>query len=309
MTSEMPYSYPIGVELEHLRNMLKSVPYIFEKPTQPEVGEFKFPLGTLFRAPSREIGLSMKDAYAYALREHGIAGIELGFEDPDSQFILDLVEAVGCTPDTHSSTQGALWDVTYKPSGIFSEATGKSAHSISHSLGEFSWHTDGSFEQHPQRFFGFHILHPDKKGGGIFRVLRADDLVKLLSPATVDILTKTTYEIRVPDEFYKGKRFITGKLLEIDPESGHAYVRFRGDILPDNASEDPAANAAVQELKNLLNPSDKVGEYMPDYIFKENTILLMDNARFLHCRSDIKDPRRWLRRVRFHGTPGKSNSS
>ena len=29
----------------------------------------------------------------------------------------------------------------------------------------------------------------------------------------------------------------------------------------------------------------------------------MDNARYLHTRTDIKDPRRWLRRVRFHGTP------
>jgi alpha-ketoglutarate-dependent taurine dioxygenase len=48
---------------------------------------------------------------------------------------------------------------------------------------------------------------------------------------------------------------------------------------------------------------------MPAEVFKENTILLMDNARFLHSRTDIKDPKRWLRRVRFHGTPGSKESA
>ena len=84
------------------------MPYVFEKPAEPEPEEFRFPLATLFKAPDRGIGLAMKDTYAIALREHGIAGIELGFEDPNSQFMLDLVEAMGCEPDSHSGSQGAL---------------------------------------------------------------------------------------------------------------------------------------------------------------------------------------------------------
>lgn len=50
----------------------------------------------------------MKDAYALALREYGLIAIELGFDDPKSHFMLEVVEAMGCKPDTHSSTEGAL---------------------------------------------------------------------------------------------------------------------------------------------------------------------------------------------------------
>lgn len=50
----------------------------------------------------------MKQAFAHALKERGILGIQLGFEDPNSQFLLDIVEAMGCTPDSHSNRQGAL---------------------------------------------------------------------------------------------------------------------------------------------------------------------------------------------------------
>jgi alpha-ketoglutarate-dependent taurine dioxygenase len=75
-------------------------------------------------------------------------------------------------------------------------------------------------------------------------------------------------------------------------------------FLHDPPSSDPKACAAVEELNNLLEQPESVGESMPAEVFKENTILLMDNARFLHSRTDIKDSKRWLRRVRFHGMPG-----
>jgi hypothetical protein len=55
----------------------------------------------------------MKDAFAQALREYGILAVELGFSDPKSQFMLQVVEAMGCSPDTHSSTQGALVLASY----------------------------------------------------------------------------------------------------------------------------------------------------------------------------------------------------
>lgn len=194
--------------------------------------------------------------------------------------------------------------MTYRPTGVVSQKTGENAVSISHSLGEFAWHTDGCFEATPQRYFGLHILHPDKMGGGIFRVLVIDDLVKLLSPASIETLLNYEFELQVPPEFYKGKATIRHKLLSIDPETGRYLIRYRRDILADPASDDPIANAAVRELNAVLDARDSVGQTFSDDIFKENVILLMDNARFLHCRTEIKDPRRFLRRIRFNGTPG-----
>ncbi|MCJ1351199.1 MAG: hypothetical protein MMC33_001181 [Icmadophila ericetorum] len=298
---------PLYQELNYFRNIIEGFPFILKKIASPEASEFKFPLATLFTAPTREAGLSMTNNYAHALQEHGIAGIELGFEDPSSQFILDVIQAMGCTPDSHSSTQGALWDVKFQPEGVISEGTGKAAHSISHSLGEFAWHTDGAFEEDPTRFFGFHILHPDRQGGGVFRVLRAEDLLQMLSPQTLTTLTNFEYDLRVPPEFYKGQHIVKAKLLTVDQETGRAFVRYRGDILHDPSSSNHEACVAVHELKRLLDNPEGVGSYVPEYIFKENTVLLMDNARFLHSRTNIKDPKRWLRRVRFHGMPGESS--
>lgn len=295
-------SVPVQL-LNYLRNITAANPFVTEKREPPEPSEFQFPLATVFKAPDREVGLAMTGMYANAIREHGICGIEMGWPDPDSQFILDVVHKMGCKPDTHSSTQGALWDVKFKPEGVHSEGTGKKAVSISHSMSEFAWHTDGAFEESPTRYFGFHIIHPDRKGGGVFRVLRAGDLVRLLSPEAVDVLSNHEFDLKVPPEFFKGRNTVKGKLLDVDPVTGHANVRFRKDILHDPPSADAKANAAVKELNDVLDAPEGVGEHVPGFVFKENTVLLMDNARFLHSRTDIKDPERWLRRVRFHGTP------
>ncbi len=283
--------------------MTAANPFMTEKGVPPEPSEFEFPLGTLFKAPTREVGPALTSMYAHAIRGHGICGIKLGWSDPDSQFMLDVVNKTGCAPDTHSSTQGALWDVKYNPEGVYSQGTKNKAVSISHSMGEFAWHTDAAFEENPTHFFGFHIIHPDKQGGGVFRILRAEDLTRLLSPKAVDVLSTYEYDLKVPPEFFKGKNNVKGKLLNVDAATGHAHVRFRKDILHDPPSEDMEANAAVKELNYILDAPRGVGKYVPGFVFKENTVLLMDNARYLHSRTDIKDPKRWLRRVRFHGTP------
>ena len=62
------------------------------------------------------------------------------------------------------------------------------------------------------------------------------------------------------------------------------------------------AKAAVKELNDILDAPRGGGKHVPGFVFKENTVLLMHNARYLHSHTDIKDPKRWLRRVRFHGT-------
>ena len=289
--------------LNYLHKITAANPFITEKGAPAEPSEFEFPLGTLFKAPTREIGLASTSMYAHAMGEHGICGIELGWQDPDSQFMLDLINKIGYTPDTHSSTQGALWDVKYKPEGVYSQGTKKKAVSVSHSMGEFAWHTDAAFEEHPTRFFGFHIIHPDKQGGGVFRILKAEDLTRLLSPKAIDVLSTHKYDLKVPPEFFKGKEKVKGKLLDVDAATGRVHVRFRKDILHDPPSADPEANAAVKELNDILDAPRGVGKHVPGSVFKENTVLLMDNARYLHSRTDIKDPKRWLRRVRFHGTP------
>jgi hypothetical protein len=99
----------LAPDYQFLRNLVKSIPLVLHRPV-PETKEkyFRLPLGTRFTAPSRELGLQMKHSFAHALLEKGLVVIELGFGDPKSHFMLELVEAMGCVPDMHSSTQGAL---------------------------------------------------------------------------------------------------------------------------------------------------------------------------------------------------------
>lgn len=95
--------------------MVQSFPNILHKdntetaaPQQPADQYFEFPLGARFSAPTREAGLSMRDMVSCSLHEHGVAAIELGFEDEKSQFLLELVKQMNFEPDSHSSTTGAL---------------------------------------------------------------------------------------------------------------------------------------------------------------------------------------------------------
>lgn len=192
----------------------------------------------------------------------------------------------------------------YRPSGMISQKIRGTVVSRTNALGEFAWHTDGSFESKPQRFFGLHVIHPDKLGGGISLALPVDDLVEPLSTVALQILLQYEFEIQVPPEFYTGKATNRGKVLSIDPETGRYLICFRRDIVADSPSDDPMANAAAAELNDTLKRPESVGQTFSEDIFKDNVILLMDNARFLHCRTEIKDPRRLLRRVRFNGTPG-----
>ena len=110
------------------------------------------------------------------------------------------------------------------------------------------------------------------------------------------------FDLKVPPEFFEGRNIVKGKLLDVDPVLGRVKVRVRKDVLHDPPSADADANAAAKELSDLLDAPEGVGEHVPRLAFRENTVLLMDNALYLHSCTDIKDPERWLRRVRFHGT-------
>lgn len=255
----------------------------------------------------RQQGLAKSTEFADALREHGILTIDMGFADPSSSFILEVVEAMGCTAQAHSSKDGPLWDITWKPSGTAKDPTGKPTSNVwSHSLDEMSWHTDGSFEQHPMPFFGFHILHSDHEGGGRFRILKADEIAQNLSPRTWEILTTKEFDLRVPPEFMKKVGQVKGKLLRVDPDTGYIHLRYRSSVVKDPpCHDDDEANEAVRELQTLLHDApDRIGQTISPNVFKDNSILLMDNARFLHSRTKVNDQKRHLRRVRFEGTPG-----
>jgi alpha-ketoglutarate-dependent taurine dioxygenase len=77
-------------------------------------------------------------------------------------------------------------------------------------------------------------------------------------------------------------------------------MRYRRDIIEPMNEEAKAAldvlEAALAEIDEGKTPG--VNILGPD-VMTENAVIVVDNARFLHARSEINDPRRWLRRVRW----------
>ncbi|WOO79576.1 uncharacterized protein LOC62_02G003096 [Vanrija pseudolonga] len=211
-----------------------------------------------------------------ALKAHGLAVLHLPTADATSSRLLSLAHALG-SPLSHSSSHGALWDVT--PSAASSAR--------SHGVDVFPWHTDCSFEAAPPRYFGLHVVRPDRFHGGELRLLRVDDLVARLEPRTVSALMQPSFEFVVPSEFDKGSPATLGPVL-----TPSGKFRWRRDIMRGTTAE---ADAALAQVDAVLATLD--GQAFGD--MRAGMILLIDNARWLHARSTVRDMSRLLRRVRW----------
>lgn len=233
-----------------------------------------------------------------ALIGPGIALIDLKFPDTKSKYLEDLVLGL-CThhnhgpPIGHSATRGWFWDVRPK------ERTGHQARSES-SL-DFPWHTDCSYESRPPQYFALHVLHADRYGGGTLSVLDALEVVRKLGSSTCQSLSRPDFRITVPPEFSKGTHSIDGSLATPAEDGSAMHIRFRSDIVKPLSKD---AEDALQKLNRRLEFStelEKEGikfDFTPQ-ILPDNTLVLVDNSRWLHARTEIKDHKRHLRRMRW----------
>ncbi|KAI0002719.1 hypothetical protein F4779DRAFT_635047 [Xylariaceae sp. FL0662B] len=246
------------------------------------------------------------------LRQSGILKISLGFLDNNSQYLEQLLLSLHRhhghqLPITHSATRGWFWDI--RPSTINFQTENIQARS--ETMKEFPWHTDCSYEDPPPRYFALQVLQPDRCGGGTLSLMNVARLSELLSPAAQDALMCPEYQITTPPEFIKdhSQQQIIRSLLTADEEGRPSMMRLREDIVKPLSQR---ASQALEELKQALRNIDG----QPRTIIRltsadlpERTIIIVDNRRFLHARTDVKDPERHLRRVRWDAVPfcGVSN--
>ncbi|KAI5780269.1 hypothetical protein DFH27DRAFT_657109 [Peziza echinospora] len=260
------------------------------------------PIPMAIDIPSPSIHTNHPALIAASLKSHGIALLSLAFPDPASDYISSLLPALGLGEAlTHSSTHGILWDV--RPT----TTTTTSSSARSHTPSPFPWHTDCSYEAHPPRFFALHVLHADRHGGGILRLLRTESIVARLPREVVETLQTPCFRFTVPPEFCKGAEGeggVVGAVLS-RTEAGEWKIRFRADIVEGVGAE---AGAAVEALRGVLlggaeeeesSPAEQGVLCLSAATLKDGTIVLLDNARWMHARSAVRDPERWLRRVRF----------
>ncbi|KAH6647205.1 hypothetical protein BKA67DRAFT_595270 [Truncatella angustata] len=244
---------------------------------------------------------------AQHLEQHGILKISLGFQDPDSQYLEQLVLSLHehhghQLPISHSASCGWFWNV--RPT-INTPFQASQYQARSETAEPFPWHTDCSYEDLPPRYFALHVLQHDRLGGGSLAIMNVQKLTELLSPDTQTSLMQQDYRFLVPPEFTKepAKKEIVGSVLASRREFQPYMMRFRRDIIKPLTER---ASKALQELDMSLS-DDKAKEYSTLYLrstdLPAGSIILVDNRRWLHARSNIKDPERHLRRVRWDAIP------
>ncbi len=184
---------------------------------------------------------------------------------------------------THNNDGCALWDI--KSGGT----NGTETLARSHKLSEFVLHTDCSYEKNIPDFFGLYVVQHDELGGGKNLLIDCLTLIHHLSPSSLNILQTEKVKIIVPAEFKKYVEYIYAPIIDAD-----FNVRYRKEIL-DLTDVSGAMRIALDEFERLSN-SPIVNRAVE---IKKNTILILDNKRYLHARTTIKDNRRHLKRIRF----------
>ena len=235
------------------------------------------------------------------LQSRGILKISLDFSDDDSQYLKQLVLSLNKhhdhrLPISHSASRGWFWDI--RPSSISTQTANHQARS--ETMEEFAWHTACSYEDPPPKYFALHVLQPDRYGGGILSLMNVQRLSEQFSLATRLALMRPEYKIATPPEFYKQNKqgHITGGILSVDSD-GQSILRFRDDIISALSSD---ASQAVEDLKRSLLTAASDSEvtlHLSAEDLPARTIVLVNNRRWLHARTDVKDPERHLRRIRW----------
>lgn len=135
-----------------------------------------------------------------------------------------------------------------------------------------------------------YVIREDRCGGGHSLLLDTEVLTRYLSRSALQILTTTEFVMNVPEEFKKGQETITGKLIW----DGGLW-RYRSDIIMRDTCT-PSELAALQELDDLLTNSHLIlSTDLP-----QDSILVLDNSRWMHGRTVIHDHQRWLKRIRYN---------
>jgi alpha-ketoglutarate-dependent taurine dioxygenase len=217
-----------------------------------------------------------------ALLERGIALVMAEPGDAEGRELTLIVAALG-QADSHHAAGAELWHVRFDPT----VADYRGARSLTTMA--FPFHTDGSFEQPPPRYIALYVVQQDRHGGGLTLLLETAAVLNRISPQARQILRSTNFRFRVPPEFDKGTPH---RDLPILLDRG--LLRYRREII-DESMCTPAQTLAMDELDAAINSAEPVS--LP---LESGTILLLDNALFLHARTEVFDRERHLLRMRFN---------
>lgn len=159
------------------------------------------------------------------------------------------------------------------------------------------------------QWFGYHVVHADREGGDVFQIAHAEEIVRRMSHEAVNVPKRRKLDLKMPAEFDEGLEGIKGQSLEHALGDGWR-VRYRSNVVGEVPNGDAAANEAVGELRRVLHSEggtggvgdgsvgghlqEGLGWAIPTSVMRDISIILMENARFVHSRTKILDRDRLL---------------
>ena len=213
-------------------------------------------------------------------------------------FISKIATEIDYHYDAKLGTDIAVWDITPSPHSTNCTQDTKVL-ARSHMGLEFDMHTDSSFKENPPRFMSLYCICADKTGSGLSKIAYGEAIVQKLNELEngkqfLERLRQREWKIKVPLEFRKLQEYITRPLLadyESNPKSKDTLWWFRRDII---IPIDEEQKEILDTVEKVLRENEFIGELPEGYM------LIMDNARWFHGRNEVKDPKRMLKRIRFH---------
>ncbi len=220
--------------------------------------------------------------YKEVLIKHGLLILQ-SKENRDKALMQHIIEAMGLI-HTHDNKGRKVWNIA--PGGT----SGSEHLARSHREDEFFFHTDCSYEDNAPDYFGLHVITPDSKGGGCNLLINTCLIIQQLSEDAFKILNSCLYTFRVPTEFYKGIKAIQAQIID-----ENLNLRYRRDLIDREQCKEKELKALKEFECIISNPKN-----MARIFLQRDHILLLDNKRFLHARTAVKDKRRHLKRIRFN---------
>lgn len=206
--------------------------------------------------------------------------------------LLSLLSFVG-SPTAHNAEKKVLWPVTPRKSDAGRKTT------FSEELGEAPMHTDSAFAANPERFICLFVVRHALCGGGKSMFLNGRQVIEQLTDTQdgrecVDILTRETFPFLVPAAFNSQRTVIEAPVIGTNP-----MLRFRHDCLIEGFAERPDLFTpeklwAVNTFNDFLHTREPL-----TFTLQRDEMIISDNHRLLHSRSDFSDPYRYLLRARM----------
>lgn len=214
------------------------------------------------------------------LQQDGLVLVQATPGDTEGRAVQQIVERLG-TAEEHDRLGQTVWHIRYDAAAAARGAT------ASLTLEPLPFHTDGAFEDPSPRYLAQYVVREDRFGGGETLLIDVAKVLRRLSAKTKHLLRSTTFRFHAPAEYAKGAGFRDAPVL-----FGDGLMRYRRVIIDNNITAEAAA--ALDELDTAIAAVEPLHLRL-----RSGEVLLLDNARFLHARTEVLDPERHLLRMRF----------